>query len=172
MLNNNFSSSFWRSNRFPLTLLLNMTTGRKTVNIVKGLFRFYLIVLRVFLSFFFKLFFCASFKTVVTNSAWNQNKSQNIQCGRDLRKSLVHLSAWIRVSYEMKPCCSALYPVDSPENLDCTTFLSNLWHSWIALWWQSLSFYPVKGRYKKCSTSKGRERRDLFHISYLHSSHL
>lgn len=142
ILNNNFPSSFWRSNRWSLTLLLNMTTGRKTVNIVKELFRVYL----MFCFLFFNLFFPAWLRISVTNSAWELRINLTV-FGE--RRPLVQPPAPVRVSCKVRPGYSVLCQLVASAGSaygGCMTFLRNLLCCWTAPCWHRFSLYPLRSR--------------------------
>lgn len=143
--------------------LLNTTTGLKTVNVVKGLFR---IDLLVWCFVFLILSFCACFRTVVTNSSLTQNKSQHVQGGRDFKIYCLNQGQlWDEI---MTKCFIQLVALKMQG--DCTTFMSNVLHYSTATWWQ-IFLISTRKPDRKSRTSKGW-RRNLSHISHFHSSHL
>lgn len=143
ILNNNFSSSFWRSNRLSLTLLLNMATGRKTVNIVKV----YCLLDVLFLFVFFNLFFPRMAQNSVTNSACELRINLVTVSGE--RRPLVQPPALVRVSSKVRPGYSALCQLVASEGSacgGCVTFLSNLLCCWTASCWHHFSLYPLRSQ--------------------------
>lgn len=161
-----FSSFFWRSNRLPLMLLLIMTTDRKAVIIVRVFSRIYLFV--CFSFFFFLYFSYMIWKCTHKLSLGTQNKSQHIQGGRDLRKFLVHASAWSSISCEMRPGYSAVWLVAlKTYGLgDCTAFLSIFL---VLLSCLIVTVFPSfsEARYNESRISKGEGIYLMFPTSFL-----